>query len=125
MTWNCCCPRAGSSYNPRGPFITAIQSQPRTGSRQNTSAPAPSPPPPLENGDRLTRDEFERRYHAMPPHIKAELVEGVVYMSSPVKDTTHSQPHFDLITWLGAYRAATQGVLGGDNGTLRLDLDNE
>ena len=23
-------------------------------------------PPPLENGDRLTRAEFERRYEAMP-----------------------------------------------------------
>lgn len=45
--------------------------------------PAPMPPvippiPPLENGDRLTRDEFERRYEAMPELKKAELVEGVV-----------------------------------------------
>ena len=24
------------------------------------------PTPPLENGDRLTREEFERRYEAMP-----------------------------------------------------------
>jgi len=34
------------------------------------------------------------------------------------------QPHFDIISWLGAYRAATPGVRGGDNGTLRLDLKN-
>ncbi len=33
--------------------------------------------PPLENGDRLTRYEFERRYQAMPRHQKAELIEGV------------------------------------------------
>ena len=26
----------------------------------------PSRIPPLQNGDRLTRDEFERRYEAMP-----------------------------------------------------------
>lgn len=32
--------------------------------------------PPLENGDKLTRTEFERRYHAMPDHKKAELIEG-------------------------------------------------
>ena len=35
--------------------------------------------PPLETGDRLTRSEFERRYHAMPNVKKAELIEGVVY----------------------------------------------
>ena len=29
--------------------------------------------PPLQEGDRLTRDEFERRYDAMPHLKKAEL----------------------------------------------------
>ena len=28
--------------------------------------------PPLENGDRPFRDEFERRYQAMPQHKKIE-----------------------------------------------------
>ena len=32
--------------------------------------------PKLQPGDRLTRDEFERRYHAMPELKKAELIEG-------------------------------------------------
>lgn len=81
--------------------------------------------PPLEPGDRLTRDEFERRYAAMPHLKKAELIEGVVYMPSPVRVYRHGQPHFDLISWLGAYRAATIGVSGGDNTTARLDMDNE
>ena len=36
--------------------------------------------PRLENGDRLTRAEFERRYDAMPELNKAELIEGEVYM---------------------------------------------
>ena len=36
--------------------------------------------PLLENGDRLTREEFERRYHAMPNLKKAELIEGIVYV---------------------------------------------
>src|SRR5690348_14823230 len=80
--------------------------------------------PPLENGDRLTRAEFERRYAAMPHVKKAELIEGVVYMPSPVSER-HSAPHFDLIGWLSLYRIATPGVAGGDNGTLRLDVDNE
>src|SRR5947208_4182525 len=81
--------------------------------------------PPLEPGDRLTRDEFERRYNAMPELRKAELIEGVVYMPSPVRLRRHADPHFRLITWLGTYASATPGVGGGDNTTIRLDLDNE
>jgi Uma2 family endonuclease len=81
--------------------------------------------PPLETGDRLSRAEFERRYEAMPHLKKAELIEGVVYVPSPVRFRKHSGPHFDLITWLGSYCAATPGLEGGDNSTLRLDLDNE
>ncbi len=41
--------------------------------------------PPLENGDRLTWVEFERRYHEMPHLKKAELIEGIVYMASPLR----------------------------------------
>jgi Uma2 family endonuclease len=89
-----------------------------------TEVPAPPSVPPLENGDRLTRPEFERRYDAMPGLKKAELIEGVVYMPSPVS-VDHDGPHFDAITWLGMYRMATPGIRGGDNGSLRLDLDNE
>src|SRR5205823_4476642 len=84
----------------------------------------PPPFPPMENGDRLTRAEFERCYGAMPEVKKAELIEGVVIMGSPVGFRRHSNPHFDLIGWLGQYVAATVGVEGGDNGSLRLDLDN-
>jgi hypothetical protein len=69
--------------------------------------------PPLENGDRLTRAEFERRYAAMPEHVRAELVEGVVIMASPVRHTMHGAPHADLISWATIYRAGTPGVLGG------------
>jgi Uma2 family endonuclease len=78
----------------------------------------------LHPGDHLTRAEFERRYQARPDLKKAELIEGEVYMPSPVS-MDHARPHFNLIAWLGAYLASTPGVWGGDNGTLRLDLDNE
>ncbi|HEX4607823.1 MAG TPA: Uma2 family endonuclease [Urbifossiella sp.] len=81
--------------------------------------------PPLENGDRLTRAEFERRYDAMPGHVRAELVEGVVSMAPPVRHSTHGAQHADLITWAGTYRVGTPGVLGGADATVRLDLDNE
>jgi Uma2 family endonuclease len=81
--------------------------------------------PPLENGDRLSRDEFERRYEAMPPGKKAELIEGVVHMPSPVTFEEHASPQFDLIGLFSVYRFSTPGVRGGDNATVRLDLDNE
>ena len=61
--------------------------------------------PPLENGDRLSRSEFERRYQAMPHLKKAELVEGVVYMASPLRIQSHSVPHSDLITWFGSVQS--------------------
>jgi Uma2 family endonuclease len=87
--------------------------------------PSARPVPPLENGDRLTRDEFERRYHAMPDVKKAELIEGVVTIPSPVRVQKHGRPHLHLNTWLGTYEASTPGVIAADNATTRLDLDNE
>jgi Uma2 family endonuclease len=80
--------------------------------------------PPLENGDRLTREEFERRYDAMPELKKAELIQGVVYMGSPVR-FSHGRPHALVMTWLGHYEAATPGVLCGDNSSLIVDEENE
>jgi hypothetical protein len=54
--------------------------------------------PILESGDRLTRDEFEHRYSAMPLLKKAELIEGVVYVASPVRICRHAHPHGQIIT---------------------------
>jgi Uma2 family endonuclease len=81
--------------------------------------------PPLENGDRLTRSEFERRYEAMPHVKKAELIEGIVYMPSPVRVRSHGRPHGQIMGWISMYSAATPGVDFADNTTLRLDPDNE
>ncbi|MEH2466403.1 Uma2 family endonuclease [Nostoc sp.] len=81
--------------------------------------------PPLENGDRLTRYEFERRYQAMPPHQKAELIEGVVYLASPLRFESYAEPHGHTITWLGVYEALTPGVRLGIDPTVRLNRDNE
>lgn len=80
---------------------------------------------PLENGDRLTQAEFERRYDAMPNLKKAELIEGIVYMGSPLRIRQHGNPHARVMTWLGVYWAATPGIELGDNSTVRLDADNE
>src|SRR5580698_2382270 len=81
--------------------------------------------PPLENGDRLTRDEFERRYEAMPQLKKAELIEGVVYMPSPVRTDGHGEQHARLMGWLAVYSAYTPEARVSDNSTVHLDLDNE
>lgn len=80
--------------------------------------------PPLEQGDRLTRVEFERRYEAMRGLKKAELIEGRVYMPSPVKPP-HGRPHAKMTGWLGVYEAATAGVAASTNTTVRFDEDNE
>lgn len=80
---------------------------------------------PLENGDKLTRQEFERRYHAMPNLKKAELIEGIVYMASPLRISNHGEPHAHIMTWLGFYQVFTPNLQLGDNCTVRLDADNE
>ena len=81
--------------------------------------------PPLENGDLLTRIEFEQRYEQMPDVKKAELIEGIVYMASPLRIRQHGNPHARIMTWLGTYWSATPGVEVGDNTTVRLDAENE
>lgn len=80
--------------------------------------------PSLENGDRLSREEFERRYEARPDVKKAELVEGVVYMASPVR-SPHSEGTADMNGFLWTYSVSTPGTRCHDNGTVRLDNDNE
>jgi len=81
--------------------------------------------PLLENGDRLTRKQFEYYYSLLPSNQKAELIEGVVYMAAALRYHRHGKPHSDIITWLGTYAATTVGVEPVDNTTVRLDLENE
>jgi Uma2 family endonuclease len=80
--------------------------------------------PPLESGDRLTADEFMRRYEAMPRLKKAELIQGVVYVPSPVRHRRHGREHYLLLNWIGKYEEGTPGVEGGDNSTLIMDDEN-
>jgi Uma2 family endonuclease len=91
----------------------------------SASGDVPTWIPPLEPGDRLNREEFERRYRAMPKLKKAELIEGVVYMPSPARFQRHSGPHAAVVGWLYVYSVATSGVQVADNGTVRLDPENE
>src|SRR2546423_10792599 len=91
-----------------------------------TEASAPSSPVPLlEPGDRLSREEFERRYERMPDVQKAELIEGIVYLPSPAHARKHSGPQRQLAGWLMLYESETPGVESFVNSTVRLDLGNE
>jgi len=80
--------------------------------------------PPLQNGDRLNRVEFERRFDATPGLKNAELIEGIVHMPPPVSHADHSRPNASIITWMTYYCSSTPGTDSGTNGSLRLDLDN-
>jgi Uma2 family endonuclease len=75
----------------------------------------------LEAGDHLTRAEFHRRYLARPDIKKAELIDGVVYMPSPVRLTQHGQPHGFVMAWLGLYVSQRPDVILADNTTVYLD----
>jgi Uma2 family endonuclease len=79
----------------------------------------------LEPVDRLSREEFERRYERMPDVKKAELIEGIVYMPSPIRARVHSIPQSSVDTWLGVYVSETPEVQCACTPTVRLDLDNE
>ncbi|MEM1011736.1 MAG: Uma2 family endonuclease [Planctomycetota bacterium] len=87
--------------------------------------------PPLNDGDRLDREEFHRRYEAMGPGVRAELIEGIVYlydndeMASPVSLNAHASPHFLVSGWLMHYVARTPGLIAGIDGSVLLDGINE
>ena len=81
-------------------------------------------PPVLQSGDRLTASEFLRRYGAMPEVKKAELINGTVYMASPVRAKLHGIPDNMIQGWLGTYTAYTPGTKAAANSTVRFDAEN-
>lgn len=103
----------------------SVQSVQTISRPRETLRPVPSLVPPLNPGDRLSRAEFEWRHQAHPEIKKAELVEGIVYVQTAVHFEQHGRPHSEVVGWLSVYRAATPGVLAGDNVTIRLDFENE
>ena len=110
---------------PDGTRMTELDVSSMTGATGGAKRSAVAKTPMLENGDRLTRCEFERRYAARPDVKKAELIEGVVHMPSPVRLGAHAEPHSAIQAVLSVYAAYTPGVGVADNATVRLDLDNE
>jgi len=78
-------------------------------------------PVSLEPGDFMTREEFHRRYSARPDIKKAELIDGVVYVPSPVRIRHHGRPHGFVMGWLSHYIALVPDVILADNATIYLD----
>jgi Uma2 family endonuclease len=72
--------------------------------------------PSLETGDHLTRDEFLNIWEQLPHIKRAELIGGIVYMPAAL-GTDHGGDDFNITTWLGVYRAATPGCVGGNDVT--------
>ena len=80
-------------------------------------------PLPLENGELMHSREFLRRYEHMPQVKKAELIEGVVYMGSPVS-VRHAKPDNVIQFWLGAYASRHPETEALTNATVILDAEN-
>lgn len=91
---------------------------------KRTMSPLPGIPKLIAH-DRLTRAEFERRYAAMPDNVKAELLNGAVFVAQPARHVYHGRPQSMLQVWLGYYAELTPGVDLGVGCTLRLSEENE
>jgi len=70
----------------------------------------------LITGEQMSREEFLRRWDALPGMKNAELIEGIVYVSSPVS-ADHGEVDIPLAAWLMNYSAATPGCKPGHNAT--------
>ncbi len=80
--------------------------------------------PPLVALQQLDQPTFHERYEAMPPETRAELVGGVVYMPSPLRDD-HGEIDNDVSGWLFHYKCHTPGVRSPNNATVKLDRKGE
>jgi Uma2 family endonuclease len=73
-------------------------------------------PPVLREGDRLSATEFLRRWDAMPDLKHTELIDGIVFMPSPVSKD-HGDRHVDLSGWIWLYTEQTPGCRAGGDST--------
>ncbi len=82
------------------------------------------PPRPLIDGQRLDQPTFHALYEAMPPGTRAELINGVVHMPSPV-GIEHGSADASSLAWLIFYQRHTPGVQVLSNVSTALDLKSE
>lgn len=78
----------------------------------------------LQSGDRLTRAEFHRRY-CLLPDVRAELIDGVVYVASPERAGVHGTPQSLASWWLNGYAALVPGLQIAVNATVFLTDNGE
>ncbi len=71
---------------------------------------------PLRAGEELSREEFLSRWEALPDLRHAELIEGRVYLASPVSNN-HDWVHIRSSGWLMVYADGTPGCRAGLDGT--------
>src|ERR1039457_2997981 len=104
---------------------SAILSSPMSAvaSKPSATGSSPSRPLPLENGEFMHSREFLRRYERMPQVKKAELIEGVVYMGSPVS-VRHAKPDGIIQVWLGTYASRHPDTEALPNANVILDAEN-
>jgi Uma2 family endonuclease len=81
-------------------------------------------PDTLVEGQRLDQPTFHALYEAMPPGTRAELIDGVVHMPSPV-GSGHGRAQVPMIVWLNHYAEHTPGVEVLDNATTILAWNSE
>jgi Uma2 family endonuclease len=79
---------------------------------------------PFFEGQRLDQPTFHALYEAMPPGTRAELIDGVVYIPSPV-GFAHGDAQVPVIMWLGHYVENTPGVKAMDNATAIMGWKSE
>src|SRR4051794_18742318 len=98
--------------SPTDPHATLVTGQTGTGSMAVIEHAAK----PLLHGERLTLEEFLRRWEQQPDLKFAELIEGVVYLPSPV-GVAHGDEDYLLAGWAMHYTTRTPGCRGGNNAT--------
>jgi Uma2 family endonuclease len=82
------------------------------------------PPQGLVDGQRLDQPTFHALYEAMPPGTWAELINGVVSMSSPV-GPLHGGVHALASGWVFLYEVRTPGVRALLTPSTVMELDSE
>jgi Uma2 family endonuclease len=70
----------------------------------------------LATGDRMDKAEFLCRWEALPELKRAELIEGVVFVPSPLS-RNHGNADTTITGWIWLYTVATPGCEAGSNTT--------
>jgi Uma2 family endonuclease len=74
----------------------------------------------MQAGDHLSASEFLRRYEAAGEDVKAELINGVVYIMLPAHFEAHGKPDSIISMWLSHYAAFTASVEHATAATVKL-----